>query len=115
MQETRETAETPALLKVGEAAARCRVSRPTMYRLVSRGVVPAVRVGLGRGPIRIPADELEAWLFSDVGGESTPLDPSMTSGAIASLTIPAERLSGTSTSVTRQSSPVAHAGKKAGA
>jgi len=86
-----------------------------MYRLVSRGVVPAVRVGFGRGPIRIPADELEAWLFSDVGGESTPLDPSMTSGAIASLTIPAERLSGTSTKRDEAVEPGGARGEKAGA
>jgi excisionase family DNA binding protein len=64
MNEPREKAETPELLKVDEAAARCRVSRPTMYRLIERGVVPAVRVGEGgAGPVRVPAAELDAWLY----------------------------------------------------
>jgi excisionase family DNA binding protein len=64
MQTTEARPETPELLTVEEAAVRCRVSRPTMYRLVRAGVVPALRVGTGgSGPIRIPAGELNAWLY----------------------------------------------------
>jgi excisionase family DNA binding protein len=66
MQTTQAKPETHELLTVEEAAAKCRVSRPTMYRLVRAGIVPAVRVGAGdSGLIRIPADELRRWLFDD--------------------------------------------------
>jgi excisionase family DNA binding protein len=52
MNEPREKAETPELLK------------PTMYRLIQRGVVPAVREGDGgTSPVRVPASELDAWLY----------------------------------------------------
>ncbi len=63
MQETTETQETPRLLSVSEAAERCAVSRPHMYRLVGAGVVPALRVGNESGPIRIDERELEGWLY----------------------------------------------------
>jgi len=62
MQATAATRETPELLTVGEAAERLRVSRPTMYRLIRAGVVPALRIGDGVGPIRIPVAELDSWL-----------------------------------------------------
>ncbi len=67
MQATPATPETGSrLLTVREAATRCRVSAPTMYRLIQRGVVPAVRVGSGHtGPIRVREDELERWLYGD--------------------------------------------------
>ena len=57
--------ETPKLLTVKEAAERCRVSVPHMYKLVRGGIVPAVRVGPnGRGPYRVDTTELEAWLYA---------------------------------------------------
>jgi excisionase family DNA binding protein len=56
------------LLTVCEAAKAARVSAPTMYRLVERGQVPAIRVGEGSGPIRIPADEFRAWLYGPPEG-----------------------------------------------
>lgn len=37
--------ELPELLKVGEIAEKLRVSRMTVYRLVTDGTLPAVRVG----------------------------------------------------------------------
>lgn len=68
MAETTETQESPGrLVSVPEAARRCAVSKPHMYRLVSAGVVPAPRVGQGAGPIRIDEAELESWLY---GGEA---------------------------------------------
>jgi len=33
-----------------------------MYRLIRAGVVPALRIGDGVGPIRIPVAELDSWL-----------------------------------------------------
>lgn len=59
--------QAPAeLLTVAEAAERLRVSRPTLYRLISRGDMPALRVG---GQIRLDAQELERWLYGDPVGE----------------------------------------------
>jgi len=45
------------LLTVGEVAARLRVSRATVYRLVRLGTLPALRVS---NSIRVPRDAL-AW------------------------------------------------------
>jgi excisionase family DNA binding protein len=53
------------LLTVREAARRGRVSPQTVYRRVASGEVPAVRFGDETGPIRIPRDEFERWLFGD--------------------------------------------------
>jgi excisionase family DNA binding protein len=49
------------LLKIPEAASRLRVSEVTVRRLIGRGEIKTVRVG---SQLRIPADDLEAWLFS---------------------------------------------------
>jgi len=105
-------AKPDTLLSIPAVAGRLDVSVPTVRRLIRRGELPALRVG---SQIRIDPYELEAWLFGDVGGESTPLDPSMTSGAIASLTTPAERLSGTSTKCDEAVEPGGARGEKAGA
>ena len=107
------TVATPRmLLNIPAVADRLDVSVPTVRRLIRRGELPALRAG---SQIRIDPYELEAWLFSDVGGESTPLDPSMTSGATASLTIPAARLFGTSTKRDKAVEPGGARGEKAGA
>jgi excisionase family DNA binding protein len=71
---TSETAES-RLLKVPEVAARLRVSRLTVYRRIWDGTLSAVRVGNSApSPLRMPADELDAWLFSDAGA-TTAHDP----------------------------------------
>ncbi|WP_438489541.1 helix-turn-helix domain-containing protein [Streptomyces sp. S186] len=52
------------LLTVGEAAATLRVSKPTIYRWIANGELPAIRYGQPRpegdarrgGAIRIPKD-----------------------------------------------------------
>jgi excisionase family DNA binding protein len=53
------------LLNTREVADRLRVSRATVYRLLDpdegRDRLPAVRIG---GQIRVPSDELEAWLLA---------------------------------------------------
>ena len=50
------------LLTVADAAKRLNVSRPTIYRRISEGSLPALRVGPG-GPIRLDVVELECWLY----------------------------------------------------
>ncbi len=49
------------LLTVDEAARVLRVSAKTVYRLLGSGSLPAHRIR-EHGPLRIDADELEAWL-----------------------------------------------------
>jgi excisionase family DNA binding protein len=53
------------LLTVPEAARVARVSPQTVYRRVATGEIPALRVGDHSGPIRIPRDEFERWLFGE--------------------------------------------------
>ena len=58
---------SPELLRIPEAAERLNVSRASVYRWITEGRLPAVRLG-GRGaPLRIAEDELERWLFADPG------------------------------------------------
>ena len=58
------TAET-RLLTVPEVAERLRVSRPTVYRRIAEGSLPAVRLGDGFGPLRVDARELDDWLYRE--------------------------------------------------
>src|SRR5262245_25826050 len=44
-------------LTVGETARRLNVSPATIYRRVQEGQLPAIRVGVGVGPIRIDRHE----------------------------------------------------------
>lgn len=50
------------MLTVDEVAARLRLSRPTIYRMLAAGILPGVRVSGHRGAIRVPAAELDDWL-----------------------------------------------------
>ena len=54
--------ETPRLLTPAEVAERLHVRRATVYRLISSGEIPAVRLNAGQGPRRVSADELGEWL-----------------------------------------------------
>ena len=57
------TSETPALLLPAEAARLLRVTRATVYRLVERGDLRAVRIGDGPSArLRIGRDELDRLL-----------------------------------------------------
>ena len=49
-------------LTVRQVALRWRVSRSIVYVLVSGGQIPSVRVGLGRGTIRIAESATAAYL-----------------------------------------------------
>lgn len=60
-------AEQP-LLTVNEAARVLSVSKGTIYDLVTRGDLPAVRVG---GQIRFVPAVLEKWLREQATGRST--------------------------------------------
>jgi excisionase family DNA binding protein len=86
---------SPELLRIREAAERLNVSRASIYRWIDEGRVPAVQLG-GRGaPLRIPEDELDAWLYADVGGSLSsrppadsakrraPVDPAVEARALA--------------------------------
>lgn len=58
------------LLTVGEAAVALRVSKPTIYRWIANGELPAIRYGQPRpegdvrrgGAIRIPEEAVTAYL-----------------------------------------------------
>jgi len=53
---------SPELLRIPQAAERLNVSRASVYRWITEGRVPAVRLG-GRGaPLRIPEAELDEWI-----------------------------------------------------
>ena len=56
-----ETDET--LLTVAAAARWLNVSKPTVYRRIAEGQIPAVRIGATFGPLRIPLTELRQWLY----------------------------------------------------
>jgi excisionase family DNA binding protein len=55
----------PQLLTVQEAAQLLRQSERSVRRKIHRGEIPALRLGEGTGPLRIPADALGAWLYRD--------------------------------------------------
>jgi excisionase family DNA binding protein len=87
--------ETRSLLTPAEAARRLGQSRGTIYRKISAGLIPAVRLGHSdRSPLRVDERELERWLHSDVG-TAVPAHS------------PAERAE---TATGRQSNSAAHAG-----
>ena len=52
----------PRLLAVKEVASRLGVSVSTIYGLVSSGQLPAHRIGVGRGAIRIAASDVKVFL-----------------------------------------------------
>jgi excisionase family DNA binding protein len=57
--------EPGRLLRISEVAERLGVHDRTVRRLINTGEIAAVKLGHGkRSPIRVPADELEAWLYA---------------------------------------------------
>lgn len=56
------------LLTVPQVAERLQLSASAIYQKVERGEIPAVKLGPGpKAPVRIDADELDAWLRSPRG------------------------------------------------
>ena len=60
--DTRETF-APALISVAEAAKLASVNKITIYRRIHAGQIEAVRVGEGRGPIRVLRGPFMSWLY----------------------------------------------------
>lgn len=50
------------MLKVKQVAERLNVPKSTVYSLVDNGLLPCVRIGLGRGTIRVEERDLEAFI-----------------------------------------------------
>jgi len=66
----------PILLRLSEAAKMLSVSRSTIYELIAKGEVPAIRLRAqgGRGLLRVPNDSLRKMIEARAagGGESEP-------------------------------------------
>ncbi|HYT52869.1 MAG TPA: helix-turn-helix domain-containing protein [Gaiellaceae bacterium] len=76
------TVETrPMLLTVPEVARLLRCSRHSVYRRIADGSIPAVRLGEEHGPLRVPSDELDHWLF---GVAASRHDEGSAAGFVAS-------------------------------
>ena len=88
------TTATPRLLTVAEAAERLRVSKPTIYRRIGDGTLPAVRLGNAFGPLRILEDELEAWLLGEPGTELAKVAGAVPAGDPAGAPRPAGLVEG---------------------
>jgi excisionase family DNA binding protein len=55
-------AEARASFSVGEIALRNGVSESYVYKQINDGLLKAVRISNGRGPLRIHVDDERAWL-----------------------------------------------------
>jgi excisionase family DNA binding protein len=53
------------LLKVSEVAEIFQVAERTVYNWIDWGYLRAIKVGEGRGTIRIPEDALEEFIFNN--------------------------------------------------
>ena len=56
------TAELGPVMTVPEAAAALRVDRSVIYKEISAGHIEAIRVGHGRGSLRIALSEFRAYV-----------------------------------------------------
>jgi excisionase family DNA binding protein len=67
--------QTSPWISIPEAARLAGVSRCTVWRVVQRGEVGAIRVGNERGPIRIDREAFLRWLLSPERGRRDPRHP----------------------------------------
>ena len=74
MAETQDT----ELLSVPQVARRLNVSKPTVYGRISDGWIPALRIGDGCGPIRVPERELSRVLRESLERAAGPSSSSAT-------------------------------------
>jgi excisionase family DNA binding protein len=54
-----QSATTPMLLRIGEAAQLLGVGRSTIYQLITAGTIPVVRIGRS---VRVSRAVLDAWV-----------------------------------------------------
>jgi excisionase family DNA binding protein len=54
--------ETTAFYRVAQVATILNVHRTTVYRAIESGALKALRLGQGRGGLRVPAPALAAYL-----------------------------------------------------
>jgi excisionase family DNA binding protein len=55
---------TMQLLTITEVRSRLRISRACVYALIAGGRLPAIRIGIGRGTIRIDEADLDAFVLA---------------------------------------------------
>ena len=63
------------MLTVKDVAARLKISRACVYQLIARGKIAHIRIGCGRGAIRIAEDDLHEFLNSCKVEQEHPRDP----------------------------------------
>ena len=61
MPETGAGAPAKRHFRVAEVAARFGVDKTTVYRQIKAGRLTAIRIGTGRGTVRVPAEALAAY------------------------------------------------------
>jgi excisionase family DNA binding protein len=61
-----------SLLTVREIQNRLRVSRACVYALIESGRLPAIRIGVGRGTIRVDEADLDAFVTARRGDSIRP-------------------------------------------
>jgi excisionase family DNA binding protein len=57
------------LLTVKQVASRLKLDYQHVYKIISAGLLPCVRIGLGRGIIRIKESDLEAYIERKENGK----------------------------------------------
>jgi excisionase family DNA binding protein len=60
------------LLKVPQVAELLACSIATVYALIERGQLPAVKIGVGTGGVRVTREDLQAFIDSRRTGRPTP-------------------------------------------
>lgn len=55
-------ADSDNLIPVTELAKQARVHRTTLYRAIRAGLLPAMRIGVGKGAIRVRPSDWNAYL-----------------------------------------------------
>lgn len=63
------------VLRVSEAARQLDVDDNTIYRAIESGALTALRIGKGRGTLRIPRDAWAAYLDACREAAKTPPSP----------------------------------------
>lgn len=62
---TQEDHHSRLLVRIPEACDRLSLGRSTIYALIAKGEIKAVKVGAA---VRIPASELERWVEEQIAG-----------------------------------------------